>query len=159
MKLRTFWFGKYKGKEICGIIAGHTGYILWLLENTQFKMNKFEQDFYDAIVLAKANGEGDYVYPKENLIKFVKNKDIDTPFYSGDDFFATKKGYNDNPIVRLYVERYAYNSDYGLTSYSKPQKDSVGSAMSAIHRIAFEDLDSEERNYFNDASSMSAFLY
>ena len=33
MEFRTFWFGKYKGKEICGIIASHTGYILWLYKD------------------------------------------------------------------------------------------------------------------------------
>lgn len=158
MKLRKFWFGKYKNKEICGIIASHTGYILWLLENTQFKMTEFEQELYDAIAIAKVNGGCDYVYPKENLMKFVKNKDIDTPFYSDGDFFALKKGYMNIPIAKLYAERYANNPEY-LIPYSKPQKGSMGSAMSAIHRIAFEDLDSEERNCFSDASSMSAFLY
>ena len=34
MEFRKFRFGKYKGKEICGIIIAYTGYILWLLENT-----------------------------------------------------------------------------------------------------------------------------
>ena len=46
MEFRKFKFGKYKGKEICGIAMTHTGYILWLLENTRFKLNELEQDMH-----------------------------------------------------------------------------------------------------------------
>ena len=52
MEFRKFRFGKYKGKEICGIAMTHTGYILWLLENTQFKLNEIEQECFDAVAKA-----------------------------------------------------------------------------------------------------------
>ena len=150
MEFRTFWFGKYKGKEICGIIASHTGYILWLLENTQFKLTKFEQEFYDVVALARAYGEANYVYPKKNLIKFIKNKNQDTPFYVGSEFFGTKKEYDNNIFVKVYSERYCHNAEYDLFAYKPPRKDKIWDTMAAIHKSAFEYLDTEEDSGFED---------
>lgn len=88
MVFRKFRFGKYKGKEICGIAMTHTGYILWLLENTQFKLNELEQECFDAVAKAKAEGSTNFVYNKEDLKKHIKDKGIKTPFVSHKGYFG-----------------------------------------------------------------------
>ena len=69
MDNRKFNFGKYKGHEIYSIIIDHTGYILWLFENTHFKLNKVEQELFD--IMYKASEDG-YLESKE-LEEYCRN--------------------------------------------------------------------------------------
>lgn len=168
MEFRKFRFGKYKGKEICGIIIAHTGYILWLLENTQFKLNELEQECFDAVAKAKAEGSNKFVYNKENLKKHIKDKGIKTPFVSREGFFGVLKEYSDHKLAKIFLERY-YNKEYDLIPVSVPRKGGYYESLDNILRNMSEsDCDDplsgyngvdEAEDYFNDASSMSAFLY
>lgn len=167
MEFRKFWFGKYKGKEICGIIITHTGYILWLLEKTQFKLNALEQEFFDAVAKAKAEGSTKFVYNKENLKKHIKDKCIKTPFVSREGFFGVLKGYSEHKLVKIFLERYN-NKEYDRIPASVHRKgyyDSLGRILRNMSESVYDDPLSdfnrvdEAEEYFNDASSMSAFLY
>ena len=165
MKFRKFWFGKYKGKEICGIAMTHTGYILWLLENTQFKLNEIEQECFDAVAKAKAEGSTEFVYNKEDLKKHIKDKDIKTPFACREGLFGFLKGYSDHKLVKLFRERYN-NKEYDQFPANAHTKWDF---MDSIHKVISEsDYDDpmsdlygmdEVDDTFNDASSMSAFMY
>lgn len=168
MEFRKFRFGKYKGKEICGIIIAHTGYILWLLENTQFKLNELEQECFDAVAKAKAEGSNKFVYNKENLKKHIKDKGIKTPFVSREGFFGVLKEYSDHKLAKIFLERY-YNKEYDLIPVSVPRKggyyDSLDNILRNMSESEYDDplsdfngVDDAE-DYFNAASSMSAFLY
>lgn len=153
MEFRKFTFGKYKGKEVCDIVINHIGYILWLLENTRFKLTELEQECFDAVAIAKVNGNIRYVFPKNDLKKYIKNKDMVTPFAANYGYFGVISKYRNNKIATLYRERY-------YASNNEPYQDSLNeykSAMGAVNRIAFEGAEDDE--YLNEASSMSAFLY
>ena len=167
MEFRKFRFGKYKGKEICGIIITHTGYILWLLENTQFKLNELEQECFDAVAKAKAEGSNNFVYNKENLKKYIKDKGIKTPFVSREGFFGVLKEYSDHKLAKVFIERY-YNKEYDQIPVSVHRKgyyDALANILRNMSESEYEDPLSdfngvdEAEDYFNDASSMSAFLY
>lgn len=167
MEFRKFRFGKYKGKEICGIAMTHTGYILWLLENTQFKLNELEQECFDAVAKAKAEGSTNFVYNKEDLKKHIKDKGIKTPFVSHEGYFGILKGYSDHKLVKIFRERYD-NKEYDQIPDSAPRKGNYDS-LSSLQRVMSEsDYDDpmsglygedELEECFNDASSMSSFMY
>ncbi len=166
MVFRKFWFGKYKGKEICGIIMTHTGYILWLLENTQFKLNELEQECFDAIAKSKVEGSTEFVYNKEDLKKYIKDKDIKTPFVSREGYFGILKRYRDHKLAKIFRERYD-NKEYGAVPASAPRNswDSMASLQRSVSESDYDDpmnglygVD-EVDEILNDASSMSAFLY
>ena len=167
MVFRKFWFGKYKGKEICGIIMTHTGYILWLLENTQFKLNELEQECFDAIAKSKVEGSTEFVYNKEGLKKYIKDKDIKTPFVSREGYFGILKGYSDHKLVKIFRERYD-NKEYDQIPASAPRKGYYKSLASLQRVMSESDYDDpmsglygedEVEECFNDASSMSSFMY
>nr|DAU08166.1 MAG TPA: Putative quorum-sensing-regulated virulence factor [Caudoviricetes sp.] len=167
MVFRKFRFGKYKGKEICGIAMTHTGYILWLLENTQFKLNELEQECFDAVAKAKAEGSTNFVYNKEDLKKHIKDKGIKTPFVSREGFFGILKGCSDHKLVKIFRERYD-NKEYDKIPVSTPRKGSYDSLASLQRSVSESDYDDpmnglygvdEVDEILNDASSMSAFLY
>ena len=167
MEFRKFRFGKYKGKEICGIIIAHTGYILWLIENTQFKLNEIEQECFDAVAKAKAEGSNKFVYNKENLKKHIKDKGIKTPFVSREGFFGVLKGYSEHKLIKIFIERY-YNKEYDQTPVIVHRKGYYDSLDNILRNMSESDCDDplsdcngvdEAEDYFNDASSMSAFLY
>lgn len=167
MVFRKFWFGKYKGKEICGIIMTHTGYILWLLENTQFKLNELEQECFDAVAKAKAEGSTNFVYNKEDLKKHIKDKGIKTPFVSREGFFGILKGYSGHKLVKIFRERYD-NKEYDQIPASAPRKgyyESLASLQRVMSESDYNDPMSglygkdELEECFNDASSMSSFMY
>lgn len=166
MVFRKFRFGKYKGKEICGIIMTHTGYILWLLENTQFKLNELEQECFDAIAKSKVEGSTEFVYNKEDLKKYIKDKDIKTPFVSREGYFGILKRYRDHKLAKIFRERYD-NKEYGAIPASAP-RNSWNSMASLQRSVSESDYDDpmnglygvdEVDEILNDASSMSAFLY
>ena len=167
MEFRKFRFGKYKGKEICGIIITHTGYILWLLENTQFKLNELEQECFDAVAKAKAEGSTNFVYNKEDLKKHIKDKGIKTPFVSREGFFGILKGCSDHKLVKIFRERYD-NKEYDQIPVSTPRKGSYDSLASLQRVMPKSDYDDpmnglygvdEVEECFNAASSMSSFMY
>lgn len=167
MEFRKFRFGKYKGKEICGIAMTHTGYILWLLENTQFKLNELEQECFDAVAKAKAEGSTNFVYNKEDLKKHIKDKGIKTPFVSHQGYFGILKGCSDHKLVKIFRERYD-NKKYDQMPASAPRKGYYES-LTSLQRVMSEsdyndpmsDLygEDEVEECFNDASSMSSFMY
>lgn len=167
MVFRKFRFGKYKGKEICGIAMTHTGYILWLLENTQFKLNELEQECFDAVAKAKAEGSTNFVYNKEYLKKHIKDKGIKTPFVSREGFFGILKGCSDHKLVKIFQERYD-NKEYDQIPVSAPRKGSYDSLASLQRVMSESDYDDpmnglygmdEVEECFNAASSMSSFMY
>ncbi len=161
---RKFWFGKYKGKEICGIAMTHTGYILWLLENTQFKLNEIEQECFDAAAKAKVEGTCNYVFNKHDLCKYIKNKNIDTPFVSIKNCFGILKSHKDTKIAKIFIERYN-NKNYDQIPVNVNKVNGYD-ILKGIHKTIFEnDFDDPMSEicildeHYNDASSMSAFLY
>ena len=152
MKLKTFWFGKYKGKEICGIILTHTGYILWLLENTRFRMNEFEQECFDAVAKAKIDGDNIFVYNKCDLKKYMKDENIETPFRSCNGHFGVISKFRDNKIAILYVERYIND----MPPANLESKRNIYGSLAAINRNIFTDEELEEDD---DNFTMESFLY
>lgn len=167
MVFRKFRFGKYKGKEICGIAMTHTGYILWLLENTQFKLNELEQECFDAVAKAKAEGSTNFVYNKEDLKKHIKDKGIKTPFVSREGFFGILKRYRDHKLAKIFRERYD-NKEYGTIPASAHRKgyyESLASLQRVMSESDYDDPmsglygEDEVGECFNAASSMSSFMY
>ena len=166
MEFRKFRFGKYKGKEICGIAMTHTGYILWLLENTQFKLNELEQECFDAVAKAKVEGSTNFVYNKEDLNKHIKDKGIKTPFVSREGYFGILKRYRDHKLAKIFRERYD-NKEYGAipASVLRNSWDSMASLQRSISENDYDDPmsglygEDEVEEYFNATSSMSPFMY
>ncbi len=164
MEFRKFKFGKYKGKEICGIAMTHTGYILWLLENTRFKLNELEQECFDAVAKAKAEGSTKFVYNKEDLKKHIKDKGLKTPFVSREGFFGILKGYSDHKLVKIFRERYD-NKEYDQIPAKAPRKGYYDSLASLQRTLSESDYDDPMSGLYgvdeilNDASSMSSFMY
>jgi hypothetical protein len=81
---RKLTFGKYKGDYVLHIITTHIGWIMWALNNIDwFKLNDIEQKLYDAIAIHALKYNIDYVFPRENLIPFIKDKEalnnLETP--------------------------------------------------------------------------------
>lgn len=101
--IRKFTFGKYKGVDIIDVIINHIGYILWLLENTNFKLNELEQEMFDARAISIVNNQITYVYPKQNLYKYIKNKNIESPFKSlrNTDFWGIVTSLKDSKLAKL----------------------------------------------------------
>ena len=166
MEFRRFRFGKYKGKEICGIAMTHTGYILWLLENTQFKLNELEQECFDAVAKAKVEGSTNLVYNKEELNKHIKDKGIKTPFIFREGYFGILKRYRDHKLAKIFRERYD-NKEYGAipASASRNSWDSMASLQRSVSESDYDDPmsglygEDEVKKCFNATSSMSSFMY
>lgn len=103
MNSRVFHFGKYKGEDVNFIILTHIGYILWLMENTRFKLNEFEQELFDARAKAILNSKITYVYDKQGLAKYIKDKNSWTPFVvKADGNWGFLKEYGNDPIVGIF---------------------------------------------------------
>lgn len=151
MDNRKFNFGKYKGHEIYSIIIDHTGYILWLFENTHFKLNKVEQELFDAVAKATMADTAVYVYPKEHLAKFIQNKESDTPFHIRNGVFLIKSEYDNNDgnilveIARREMNKW-YDSDINKVD-----------SLDCISRIVGKTLDSigdDDWEYMHESDLM-----
>lgn len=103
---RKLTFGKYKGEPIKKIILEHIGYIMWCLSNLEwFKLNDEEQAVYDALALANAKSNVQFVFSKEEMLSHVNNPDMETPFIvfiDGGVCYDIEK-YQDNPIIKSVI--------------------------------------------------------
>lgn len=157
-KSRRFTFGKYKGKEVLEIICTHTGYILWLLQNTQFKLYDLEQEVYDAVAKGKMEGTDDYVYDKTELGKFIKNKNIKTPFVALGGICGIRKEMADTKLGKI-IGHYLDQSNDSLSikeaqEIKRKRNRAYTEKMHAINSYMFEEIDEND-----DYMSMSSFLY
>jgi hypothetical protein len=159
IKSRRFTFGKYKGKEVLEIICTHTGYILWLLQNTQFKLYDLEQEVYDAVAKGKMEGVADYIYDKRELGKFIKNKDILTPFASIDEYYCGIKKELANTKLGKIIGHYLDKSEYSISKETAlaEMRERIKGNTDAMHKInsyMFDGIDDSDTNF-----TMSSFLY
>lgn len=163
--IRKFAFGKYKGMDIMDIIINHTGYILWLLENTNFELNEIEQEMFDARATSIVNSQITYVYPKQNLCKYIKNKEIKSPFeVLGDTgFWGILASLKDTKLAKIAINyiNEVPKSKVRESIANKHQKEY--DSMLQIHKniLSFDDnreMGLSEEDYEN-CFTESAFLY
>lgn len=155
MNSRRFYFGKYKGENVNFIILNHIGYILWLLENTQFKLNESEQELFDARAKAVVNSSISYVYNKLDLVKYIKDKDSPTPFVVTDDGnIGSLKKYSTHPLVSIY-RQYLDKMDKPILS----NKRNYNESLQTINRIAFEESEYLDDEFDDNIVTESAILY
>lgn len=146
MTNRNLNFGKYKGQPIKQIIMTHTGYILWCFDNLQwFSLTDDEQELYDMMTWAILDSDCDTVYPKADLKKHVRGKQIISPFIvdSNGNIFV-REGYENDPIVAsVMVYRETPVRAFKATSHSLCAGDISGLARAAstFHDDYFDDDD------------------
>lgn len=146
MTERKITFGKYKGQPIKKLLLEHTGYILWCLMNLKwFSLDDEEQALYDAMAIAILKDKPNVVYPIQNLIPFIKDKEAlekrKSPFYiMGTGIYP----YNENDPVVQDVLKYRKSSSrldlYGLTQVYNKQVN-FGDDFNGIDT---EDIDSND---------------
>lgn len=163
--IRKFTFGKYKGMDIMDIIINHTGYILWLLENTNFKLNEIEQEMFDARAISIVNSQITYVYPKQNLRKYIKNKEIKSPFkVLGDTgFWGILTSLKDTKLAKIAINYIDEVSKSKVRESISNRQQKEYDSMLQIHKniLSFDDnkeMGLSEEDYEN-CFTESAFLY
>ena len=130
------------------------------------QVNELEQECFDAVAKAKAEGSTNFVYNKEDLKKHIKDKGIKTPFVSREGYFGILKRYRDHKIAKIFRERYD-NKEYGAIPASAPRNswDSMASLQRSVSESDYDDPmnglygEDEVEECFNTASSMSSFMY
>lgn len=163
--IRKFTFEKYKGMDIMDIVINHTGYILWLLENTNFKLNEIEQEMFDARATSIVNSQITYVYPKQNLCKYIKNKGIKSPFkVLGDTgFWGILTSLKDTKLAKIAINYIDEVSKSKVRESISNRQQREYNSMLQINKniLSFDDnreMGLSEEDYEN-CFTESAFLY
>lgn len=163
--IRKFAFGKYKGMDIMDVIINHTGYILWLLENTNFKLNEIEQEMFDARATSIVNNQITYVYPKQNLRKYIKNKEIKSPFKALGDtgFWGIITSLKDTKLAKIAIKYINEVSKSEVRKFISKKRQKEYDRMLQIHKniLSFDDnreMGLSEEDYEN-CFTESSFLY
>lgn len=163
--IRKFTFGKYKGMDVMDVIINHTGYILWLLENTNFRLNEVEQEMFDARATSIVNNQIKYVYPKQDLCKYIKNKEIKSPFKSIGDtgFLGIITSLKDTKLAKMAIKYINEVPKSEVRKFISEKRQKEYDRMLQIHKnfLSFDDnkeMGLSEEDYEN-CFTESSFLY